>query len=240
MSVQETVEKRQEYLRNVGKFALSSMFPDDFEVYVTALELINSDGETLRYFIFPIMPNTIDEAISFNSNIKKTFGGVSVLSTTNFIPTDITLSGSFGRKFQVLLGDVISNLTDSFKKVVTGTKKTLEFDSRIKTGYGSCKVLQSILEESKTLDNGKSKTLILYNLALGNSYIVKPVSLRFTQSQETNMVWNYSLSLKSIAPLSLAFSSKKMLYERVKLGGTALLQQELSQLTSRINQVLLI
>lgn len=239
MALKDTVSRHRNLLEQVGKYGLSVQFPDDFEVYIVALELINSSGETLKYFIFPIMPSTIDENINFTTSIKKTFGGISVLSSTTFTPNDITLSGNFGRRLQVLLGKEYIPIIDGFKKIVSQGISKIEFDTKVKTGYGCCKVLQSICEESKTLEDGNPKTLILHNLALGNSYIVKPQSLRFTQSQDTNMIWNYSLPLKAVAPLSLAFSSKEVKIERLRLGGTDWVQQDLSRVTSKLSKFLL-
>lgn len=238
MGVKESVLRRNDLLAKIGKYSLSTQFPEDFEVYVVALELVNSDGETLKYFIFPVMPNTLDESINFNTNIKKTLGGVSVLKTTTFIPTDITLAGSFGRRLQVLLGKEYVPIISGFKKVVDSKGQRVEFDTKVKTGYGCCKILQSICNDSKELDGGKPRTLIFYNLALGNSYVVEPMNLRFNMSMETNMIWNYSLPLKSVAPISFSYSSKEFLKERARLGRTDLVQQELSRLTSKINRFL--
>lgn len=237
MTLTESIAKRNTLLSEVGSFALSSQFPEDFEVYVVALELVNSSGETLRYFMFPVMPSTIDEGLNYNTNIKKTFGGISVLSSPTFVPSDITLSGSFGRRMQVLLGDTVLGLVSSFRQTVINKRLEVEFDSKVKTGYGSCKILQSICEEARSISGGP-KTLILYNLALGNSYIVRPGSLRFTQSQESNMIWNYSLPLKSVAPLSTVFSSKDIVKERARLAGTSIVQKDLTRLTSKINRLI--
>lgn len=223
MSLETAIAKRAGALTTIGKAALNVKFPDEFELYVLAFELTDSLGKTLKYFIFPVNPSSIDESKPYIVNIKKTQGGVSVLSSNQFNPVDINLSGSFGRKFRVLLGgdytDFISSFKDESGSITKSSfkKRTKEFfDERVKTGYGSCKVLESIIEASKELDVfGKPKVLIFHNLALGNSYIVKTTNLRFTQSQESNMIWNYSLSLKGVAKLS-SFSSSREREEQTK------------------------
>ncbi len=218
MSLETAISKRSEGLTTLGKAALNIKFPDEFELYVISFELVDSQGTTLRYFIFPVNPSSIDEQKNYLHNIKKTQGGVSVLSSSSFNPTDINISGSFGRKFRVLLGgdykDFVSSFKDSSSSITKSSfKKGVKefFDERVKTGFGSCKVLESVIEESKELDiHGKPKSLIFHNLALGNSYIVKTSTLRFSQSQESNMIWNYSLSLKGVGKLETFLSQKQM------------------------------
>lgn len=188
------VAKYNRMLGEVQRSVLNVAFPNDIELYMCALELVDQEGNTLRYFIFPIMPSNIEENQPQITNVKKTLAGVTVLSNPTFVPGDISLSGNFGRKFKILIGHKYVNTTAS-----QGRKQTL--DARVKTGYGCCKILEDIVHESRTVDSKGARTLIFYNLAIGNSYIVKPLNLKFSMSQDSNMIWNYSLSLKTIADL---------------------------------------
>lgn len=242
MSVENVVRKRALMLERIGKSALNVKFPDEFELYVMALELVDSTGKTLRYFIFPVMPSSFEQSDTQIHNIKKTLSGVSVLSTPGFIPGDITLSGNFGRKFRVLLGSDYKDLANSFKD--TSGKVTAKssgkgaqefFDDRVKTGYGCCKVLEDIVYDANALDaDGGVRTLIFHNLALNNSYLVKAMSLRFSQSQDTNMIWNYSLVLKSIAGIEALFTKQQLEQQRQKLVVSGYIQDRLNNVMNAL------
>lgn len=242
MAVDDVIKTTREYLGRVGKAGMNVKFPDEFELYIIALELIDSKKNTLRYFMFPVMPNTLEDTITQVHNIKKTLGGVTVLSTTGFIPSEVNIQGSFGRKFRILLGGSFKEFIASFKDTPGKmTKNSFKkgvrefFDDRVKTGYGSCKVLQSIIEESNTLDDsGGVKTLILHNLALGNSYIVKPSTLKFSMSQETNMIWNYNLPLRTIAPLSALYSQEELKKKSSSLVLSAYMQPRVDNLVNKL------
>ena len=216
--------------------------PDEFELYVIALELIDSKRNTLKYFVFPVMPSTIDDTIQQVHNIKRTLGGITVLSSNTFVPTDVNLQGSFGRKLRVLVGGTLTDFVSAFKdnsgKLTRSSfkKGTQEFfDNRVKTGYGSCKVLQEIIQDSNTLDdNGGVKTLIFHNLALGNSYIVKPINLKFMMSQETNMIWNYNLVFKTLAPLSALYTAQELKQKRVTLAVNGFAKTRVDNVVNKI------
>ena len=209
-----TVDSIRQIFRNMqgqyGKIALNALFPNEFEVYILALELVNGNGEVEEYFVFPINPSNLVETDRRITNIKKTLGGVSILGTTNYVPQDISLQGTFGKKFKFLVGSDIINfagLSFSFKKnrFKTSFNSNLsqrELSSQIKTGYGCYKVLQAVCSKSEKLDdNGKPYTLYFYNLALGSSYMVKVVDLTSSMSETENMLWKYNLSLKAVAPI---------------------------------------
>lgn len=217
MSLEGAVASRNALLTTVGKGVLNAKYPSEFELYVIALELTDVDFNTLRYFIFPVNPSSLEEAQPKLTNIKKTLSGITVLDTTTFITTDISLSGNFGRKFKVLLGSTYEDFITSFKTTVYNgedrpvTKVTKEgignglkdiFDNRVKTGYGCTKILEEIINESRTLDEYKRpKRLLFHNAAFGNSYLVKAMNVSFQQNENTNMIWNYNLQLKAIATL---------------------------------------
>lgn len=192
---------RYSQLNNViGKKAVSALYPNDFELYITALELVDSKKNTKAYFLFPIQPFSISTSYTPIQNIKKTVGGITVLNTETFSPTDTTLQGNFGRKFKFLIGKELVNFSSILLTPDQEQKSFVqEFDPSIKTGYGCIKVLEKIIKTSNTLDeNKKPYSLYLYNLAIGQNYLVKIPSLSFSQNQENNMIWSYSMNIKSL------------------------------------------
>lgn len=246
MSINNAIRNYTQGIETLGKSAMNIKYPDEFEVYMIALELLDSKGKTLNYFIFPVMPSTLSDDSQQIHNVKKTLGGVSVLSTVGFVPTDINLVGNFGRRFRVLLGgdwnDVVSSFKDNGGQVTKGSFKQgvkEVFDDRVKTGYGCCKVLESIVNNSNVLDDdGGVKTLIFHNLALGNSYVVKSMGLVFSQSQETNMIWGYTLKLKSIAPLSALYTSKQLQEQRLRLNVQGYAQSRVDSLVNKLTSTI--
>lgn len=227
-------------LGGIGKSVLNARFPKEFELYMCALELTDQEGTTLKYFIFPVMPSSLEESQPQITNIKKSLAGVTVLSNPTFVPGDISLSGNFGRKFKILLGNNYIDLISSFKNKVGIGKaiKTQVFDVNAKSGYGCCKILEEIVVESKVVDEKGIRRLIFYNPALGNNYLVKPTSLRFSMSQESNMIWNYSLSLKTIASLESLNNSSQMRRNEERLVTTGYLQGRTQKVISSLTSIL--
>lgn len=241
MSLTDLILKRNTFIQDLGKGALNIAYPNEFEVYMCALEVQDQVGNTLQYFIFPVMPSSIDEVNTPITNIRKTAQGIVVLSSTSFNPTDINLTGSFGRKFRILLGKTQSDLVSGFKVNIgnlstdgNGNNTPVQFSANIKTGYGCIKILQDIIDQVNTIDTSGVKKLILYNLALGNNYIVEPTSLRFSQSQDSNMIWNYSLQLKSVMPLDAFLTDKELQERRARLNLLGVTQKSLNTSMSKI------
>lgn len=241
-----------------GKWLLNQQFPNDFEYYMCAFELLNSDLSTSKYFIFPILPNSISYNDSPITKISKTAGGISVLKSDQFIPKQISLNGTFGRSFKVLMGQTYQDILSSFKKdnnesnlknISNGLSQT--FSDTFKTGYGCCKILEDILVSSNQKDEvGGVKFLIFYNLAFNQSFFVEYEDLGFSQSLESNMIWNYSLKLKAIAnsnnflksKLDVKKSNKQLVYDdliqkkanKVYSSVTTLLQKKSSKIFSSL------
>ena len=200
----------------LGLQTLSSIFPHDFEWYMVALELTDSEDNTIDYLAFPIQPDSITKSEPTRTNIKKSMSGVTVLSSDAFVPQDITIRGSFGRQFKLLLNiKTISAGTEKYSTVAgvyslhqtRGLSTAINFGSfnlSVKNGYGLTKILQAIVNKSTGLDDkGKPFKLYFYNMALGESYLVAipPSGAQFTQDLSKNMVWSYSLTMKTLAPL---------------------------------------
>lgn len=197
----------------IGKKAVNALFPNEIEIYICAFELVDSMNRVVEYFVFPINPSSISETEAFGVNIKKTAGGIVVLNHQTFIPTEISLVGDFGRQFKFVLGQelisfsamLFSTSGGIFKNVAQQFQSNFQngiFSKSIKTGYGCIKIVEAILNKSVSLDsNGQPYSLYFYNLALGNNYLVKPLSMTFSMTEEKNMIWRYNISLKSLAPL---------------------------------------
>ena len=180
--------------KSIGGQALASLYPNDFEWYMVALELADSDDNTIDYLTFPIMPDSISKTEPTRTNIKKSMAGVTVLSTPSYSPQEINIKGSFGRQFKILINpkpDV--SINSSSKSVSAGkyhlfdiTKKSgsisglafSNFNLNVKTGYGVMKILQAMASKSVGLDDkGKPLRLYFYNMALGESYNLTLIAL---------------------------------------------------------------
>lgn len=192
------------------------LFPRDFELYMCGLELTDFYGETIDYFIFPVMPNSINKTENERTTLYKTFGGLTVLNSDSFTPQQLTISGNFGRTFKIVLKNNLSYSfigaqlsiesgktdADSIGKIFS--LPSLPFLPMIKTGYGCTKILQSIISKAKGNNKGKPFRLYFYNPALSESYLVTPTKQPLVLSQEVNSnnaMWNYTLNLDIIAPL---------------------------------------
>jgi len=199
-------------LASEGRQALNTQFPDEFEYYLIAFELVDSQGSLDTSIVFPVLPKSISIREPNVTNIKRTAGGVLSLSTPTFIPVDITLSGNFGRKFRFMNGQDIVSLTATARgrsnETTTGQKSI--FDKSFKTGYGVTKMLQALHKKSVQLDsNNQPYRLYFYNLAFNANYVVESMSMSFDQNESENMIWSYSIQLKGIAPLSQIQSPEK-------------------------------
>lgn len=244
MSIENAVRNRALLLESVGKSVLNVRYPKEFEVYFVGLELVDYYGKSLRYFIFPVNPSQMDETQSKITNVKKTLAGVVSLGTPTFIPVDINLTGTFGRKFKILLGTDFTDFISSFKteddKV---TKASVQdgiinvFDERVKTGYGCLKILEEIVKGADVVDENGPRRLIFYNPAFGNNYVVKPTMFKISQTQESNMIHQYALSLKAIAPLEALQSEADSTYDSIRLNSTGYAQRQIDKTVNDLTSI---
>jgi hypothetical protein len=211
--------------QDTGRALMHSNFPNDFEYYMMALELVAGDGSTIDYLAFPVLPTSIVKSENKRISIKKAFKSTLVLTSTAFTPQDITIRGSFGRGFKILIGgnEVMNGVAfrvsvknNVFGLSQSGNKNIImsqpQFNASIKTGYGVTKLLQSIIQKSDGSDSNGPYRLFFYNFALGESYLVVAPSKALTLEQndkDMNMIWNYTLNLTIIAPLELVKSAKQ-------------------------------
>lgn len=254
--------RRRQLVVDIGKAGVHALFPNDFEYYLITLELVNSKDETIDYLAFPVNPDAMTYTMTNLTNVKKTLGGVVELDTASFVPRKFQFNGTFGRRFKVLLRPLEFSAKRGMGKrkhypsfesetysygpggggQVPGTGKleieTNVFDPRIKTGYGTTKILEAILEKSKGLDEeGKPMRLYLYNPALGHNWLVTVKSFTASQDYSTsNMLWRYNVDLDIIAPLaSIKPDLKTSLLEVL---GTNILQRGATRLLNDVKRSL--
>lgn len=188
---------------------MSNLYPLDFEAYQISFELCDYNGKTLDYFSFPIMPSELSISEETPVKVENTFGGVNALSSNIYVPKNVKLSGNFGRQFRLIARNkitipIIGQATQERDYGVGGKqRKEKEISNLVKTGYGCFKVLQSIINRSVEVNNGECNKLYFYNLAYGESYLVKPINFRGYQTINNNGIWSYDLDLKAICPLHL-------------------------------------
>lgn len=219
-------------LSSLGESALSAIFPRDFEVYLCALELVDYSGVTIDFFVFPVMPNSIQKVEKERVSVTKTLTGTVVMQSSSYVPDSLVINGNFGRSFKYVsnnksLVEGDSSFSNGFFKALSikrgvysadnvdsniPRKIYSEFNPSVKTGFGCVKILQSIISKSKASDEGKPFRMHFYNLALNESYLVVAGKTPLTLSQniqDSNMLWNYTLNLEVLGDLQqLVFSSE--------------------------------
>lgn len=181
-----------------GRALIHSLKPDEFEYYACTFELIDSNLDTVDIFHFPIMPSGMTINGQYAPSIKKTGRGHIVQTTDSFIGQNITLSGSFGRRFRLLL----------VKNTKNGTKAV---DSlKLRTGYGATKVMESIFKKNRKLDKyGNPHFLVLHNFAFNMAGVVEVMNFSLSQSMENNMMWNYQIELRMISDYKALANHRK-------------------------------
>lgn len=198
MSLELIRRKAQDITVTLGRAAIHSLYPNDFEYYALSLELVDEEFNPLKIFHFPVMPNGISINRTSPLNIKKSGYGYFTQYSDVFQAYNISINGTFGRKFRLLI-----NREDKDSKLK-------DFDLNIKTGYGATKVLEDILLESqqmneKTTEGGKfssHKFLFLYNLTFNQQFVVEVMNFSIQQSIENNMMWNYNIELKAVGDVT--------------------------------------
>ena len=227
--VQDAINKSQSLLLSVSQAGLNAIYPNEFEFYLVALELVDQYNNSIDYFSFPISPDSINEIQSQITNIKNTSNGIISMITNKFVPKVISMKGTFGRRFRVLLKN---NATINFSSFsfsgffnqagLQNNVNILEqatFDPSIKSGYGSVKCLEAICKKSLSVDQTGNPMykLFFYNPILGNNYMVEVIEFESSQNMERNRIPSYSLQLKAIAPLEniVDFDLKKSMVKNL-------------------------
>lgn len=250
MSV-STVEARvKNSIATIGKAGLHALFPKDVEYYFLALELVDSSGNTVDYFAWPILPDELRENQVEITTIRKTMGGVSVLKNPTFNPRVIFIKGDFGRRFKLLLGGkpvefagfTLSTQNGKFAidppNLLSST--TAQLSSFVKSGYGCIKLLEAMKEKSKKLDqNQKPHSLYLYNPILGNNYQVEFNTFGQLQDKhDYNMLPSYSIQMTAVAPLDSVLSRKANLKSTLKNLTLSHLQKNAGSIVAGLRKIL--
>lgn len=196
MALQEAKNTALSFLNDLGRKTLHSLYPDEFEFYACSFELVDSNDRIIYYISLPIMPKNISINTIPLTKITKSAGGVVSLGSDTFNPFTMSLSGNFGRKLRLIINKGELELTGGVQLI-----NRQKFSATIKTGYGLVKLLEKIYYKSQELDpTNRPYRLYFNNLAFNHSYLVEFTDFSVSQSEEMNMIWNYSMNLKAIAP----------------------------------------
>ena len=217
MGVELTTRRYLELIGDFGRQLAHTRFPNDIEVYLFALELTTAENKTIDYMLFPINPSSISKLEPKRTNIKATSSGITVLTSAANIPQELVIKGNFGRNFKIMLRpreakdttavaySTSSGVYDLFQVNTQSSRDSkAEFDVGIKTGYAATRILKAIIAKSNGRDEkNRPFRLYFYNLAFGESYLVTvpPAGIVFSQNEEKNMIWEYTLNLTVIAPI---------------------------------------
>ena len=241
MPVLAATTRYNQLINTLGRAGLHALFPTDVELYLMALELTDGSGDTIDYFLFPILPNQITKTEPTRTNIKMTSSGITVLSSNSYVPQEIQIKGDFGRTFKILLSPKdgstpavafstsrgVFDLGQVNNKLNNADFRTRNFNPGIKTGYGAIRVLKAIVNKANGIDrDGQPFRLYFYNLALGESYLVTipPKGITVSQTLEKNMIWSYILNMTTLAPLN-ALANRSGASSLARILATGLIQQ---------------
>lgn len=232
--LESTVSNSLNAAMTIGKAALHAMAPDNYEYYMCSLELIDCSGNQVGFISFVVMPNNITESTTPIQTQTKTKNGMVTLFNDSFAPVNISLQGTFGRKFKIVTDMV--DPSEKGKNFFNGNiGKIAGIEIVVKSGYGLTRVLQYILKKTNELDTqGRPYILLFNNYSFNSSYVVDVMSYSFNQSIENNMLWFYELQLKAIAPGSAVRSSKQNNAQLLKVVASNAIAQGL---TNVINDV---
>lgn len=240
-------------VNSVGKGVLNALYPRDIEFYFISLELTDSDNNTIDYFTFPVMPEGISRNQNKRINIKQALNSTTVLTSSSFVPFDVNLRGDFGRVFKIMLSGesvIFSALRYSMLSGVNRKDQIsditlkefgIPFDPAIKSGYGCSKILQSIIDKSDGSDGNGNFKLYLYLPAFGESYLVVPTQNPLTWTQNVtakNMIWQYNLNLKAIAPISSLRDEKELRKKMVYVNSFSSIEKGVNNVSKTIAKMI--
>lgn len=188
----------------MGRALLHQMAPDNFEYYNCSLELFDGSLNSVGYMEFVVMPNNIVETKTNMLQITKTTSAVVTTFNSTFNPVDISIQGSFGRKLRILMGMREPDKIENTLKRITNGNFGINFmggEVMVKTGYGLVRMLDKIVRQNMMLDsNNKPHFLVFRNYALNSAYVVEVLQHSYSQSLENNMIWNYNIEMRGVAP----------------------------------------
>lgn len=229
-------------IRRVGKAGANALFPDDLEYYAITIELVDSQGDSIDYLTFPVNPDMFTYDDRSLVSIRKTLGGVTSLNTDTFVPKPIVMSGTFGRSFKLLAGPPLqskdASIINSFNNREGLSLNSNIFSTRLKSGYGTLKVLEKILVKSKSLDlYNNPYRLYLYLPLIGHNFIVEYNDFSLKQDFATsNMLWKYNIQLTAIAPLSQTQKAIESISTVIKSVGINVIQRGANSILNNIRK----
>lgn len=211
--LESTVSNALNAAMTIGKSALHTIAPDNYEYYMCSLELLSSDAQRKGFISFIVMPNNISESVQPIQTQTKTKSGLVTLFNNSFCPVSIALQGTFGRKYRLVTGliDPQDASEKKWKNFLNGNwGKVKNFSVGAKSGYGLTRVLKYILEKANTLDENNRPYLLVYNnYSFNSAYVVDVINYSFNQSTENNMLWFYNIQLKAVAPGTAVQTNKQ-------------------------------
>ena len=131
---------------SIGGSALHTLAPDNYEYYMCSLELIDCQSNQVGFISFVVMPNNISESVSPIQTQVKTKGGLVTMFNDTFAPVNISIQGTFGRKFRLVTGVV--NPADKrwagWGNFFNGNlgKAMFRIETAYLSGYGLTKVMK--------------------------------------------------------------------------------------------------
>ena len=183
---------------------LNTLFPNNFELYFVALELVNSLRVTTDRFVFPINPTSISAPEQNIANVQKTAGGIVSNYVTSTSPNQIVISGHFGRDFKVsVMNRANYNEFKKIENIVDAWQNTKIFVSEtILTGFGCYNALKRIFEKSRQLDeSGKPYRTIFYNLVYSSANYVQLKTLDSSMTFDKNRIHTYQLTMQKLGAI---------------------------------------
>ena len=233
MSKELIRSKAQGILANAGRAALHALAPNDFEYYACIFQLVDYSGDIEQIFNFPVSPTSIQVARNAHVSIKKTESGYVETFSPSYVGKTISISGTFGRKFRLLVSrDNNPTQTKEKKKERNEYYKKDTFDANVKTGFGALKLLEKIVARSTDFcEAGFPMRLYFYNLQANESYWVEVMSFSKNMSMENNAMWNWNIEMKAIAPVPDTYSGKSKIGNLLAM---AAVQKSLNQTFSNL------
>lgn len=192
-------------MKTTSKAILHNIYPEDFEYYLCAFELVDAKSlKTLSYVTLPIMPDNIKMTYQNIQSTSKTSNGVVTIENFSFNPRQISLIGNFGRKMKLV--DTNFELTQFSNSVYGAIRKklnhVLDFNANVKTGYGMVKLLEKFIEFAKTNSTESPVLLFFYCFAYNYNFLVQPLNFNVSQNRNMNMIWEYEITMTALAPAS--------------------------------------
>lgn len=202
-------------VENYGKSAVHALIPDDYEYYLCSFELYNSAKERKGFLSFVVMPDQMVENHSPVQTLVKTHGGIVTVFNPSFAPIDISISGTFGRKWR-FISDYQDPTKDKSGFFNLNIGSFLNTNIGVKSGYGLTKLLEKMVKTAEGVDgNGKPYFMIFNNYAFNTAYMVNITHYSFSQSYDQNMIWRYNITMKAVGNKPQITSSKKNLLSTV-------------------------